>query len=251
MIHITVWHEETEKGKEKDFPEFYYYPPEKQAKIDAHYPEGMAKAIAAFLQDDDMEAKVSYISDTEQGLSEEVLAKTDVLIWWGHCRHKAVEDENVRRVCDRVLGGMGMIFLHSAHESKPMQTLLGTTGALSWRENGDREDMWAITPSHPIAEGAPHIVLEHEETYAEPFDIPTPDELVYISSYEGGEVQRSGCVWERGRGKIFYFSPGHETYPNLHNPLVRRVIKNAVRFVAPTGEILPRPKSASIQKREM
>lgn len=251
MIRVTVWHEETEKGREKEFPDFYYYAPEKQALMDTYYPEGMGKAIAAFLQDGDTETRVSYISDDEQGLSEAVLAETDVLIWWAHCRHKAVEDALVRRVCDRVLGGMGMIFLHSAHESKPFQTILGTSGALSWREDGDRQDIWAIEPNHPIAAGVPHIVLEHEETYAEPFSIPAPDELVYISSYEGGEVFRSGCCWKRGLGKLFYFSPGHETWPNLNHPDVQQVIRNAVRWAAPVGAVGQRPKSVHIIKREL
>ncbi|MBE7025263.1 MAG: trehalose utilization protein ThuA [Ruminococcaceae bacterium] len=222
-----------------------------QAKVDAVYPGGMGKTIATFLKDTDIETRVSYLSDPEQGLSEEVLENTDVLVWWGHSRHRLVEDSIVRRVCDRILGGMGAIFLHSAHESKPFRSLMGTSGGLSWREDDDREDMWAINPLHPIAEGAAHIVLEEEETYAEPFDIPTPDELVYISAYEGGEVHRSGCVWNRGRGKIFYFSPGHETYPNLHNPQVQRVIKNAVHYVKPMDTVLEGLKSVKIQKREM
>ncbi len=251
MIRVTVWHEETEKGKEAAFPQLTYYAPDKQAKIDAYYPEGMAKYIAGFLRAEDVETRVSYLTDAGQGLTEEVLQNTDVLVWWGHCRHRFVEDDNVRRVCDRILGGMGAVFLHSAHESKPFQTILGTSGALSWRVDDDREDFWAIEPSHPIAAGVPHIVLEHEETYAEPFSIPAPDELVYISSFEGGEVFRSGCCWRRGKGKVFYFSPGHETYPSFHHPDVQTVIRNGVRWAAPTAPVEERPKSVNIQKREM
>ncbi|MBE7062247.1 MAG: trehalose utilization protein ThuA [Ruminococcaceae bacterium] len=251
MIRVTVWHEETEKGKEALFTDLPCYTPERKAKIDGLYPEGMGRTIAAFLEEEGVETRVSYLTDEEQGLSEAILEKTDVLVWWGHRRHQVVEDALVRRVCDRVLGGMGMIFLHSAHESKPFQTILGTSGALSWREDDDRQDIWAIEPNHPIAKGVPHIVLEHEETYAEPFSIPAPDELVYISSYEGGEVFRSGCCWKRGLGRLFYFSPGHETWPNLHHPDVQQVIRNAVHWAAPASDVKARPKSVHIQKREM
>ena len=77
------------------------------------------------------------------------------------------------------------------------------------------------------------IALPHEETYGEPFSIPTPDKLLFIGNYSGGEVFRSGCLYDRGNGKVFYFQPGHETFPTYYIPEIQTVIRNAVRFVAP------------------
>ena len=62
--------------------------------------------------------------------------------------------------------------------------------------------------------------------YGEFFDIPKPDELVFIGGFSGGEVFRSGCVWNRGYGKVFYFQPGHETYRSYYDPDIRRIIQN-------------------------
>lgn len=145
--------------------------------------------------------------------------------------HDKVPDEVARRVQNAVLSGMGAVFLHSAHHSKPFKLLMGTPCSLSWREDGDREYLWAVDPSHPIAEGVDRFVkLEHEETYAEPFSIPEPDKLIFIGSFEGGEVLRAGCCYRRGYGKIFYFQPGHESYPTYHNPQIIRIIKNSVHW---------------------
>lgn len=132
-----------------------------------------------------------------------------------------------------MLKGMGFIPLHSAHPSKPMKALLGTSGSLKWRE-GDFCRVWNTNPTHPIAQGIPEsFELEEEEMYGEFFDIPKPDDVVFLSWYRGGEVFRSGCTWQRGYGKIFYFQPGHETNPSYHNPYVLKVIENAVRWAAP------------------
>ena len=168
-------------------------------------------------------------------LTEEILKDTDVLIWWGHCFHGLVSDKVVDMVVDYVNRGMGMIALHSAHESKPIQRLLGTTGALSWREMGESERIWVVDRTHPIAKGIDKFIyIDHEEMYGEPFNIPTPDELVFISWFQGGEVMRSGCVFKRGLGKLFYFRPGHETLPTYLNKDVQKVILNAIKYVAPS-----------------
>jgi trehalose utilization protein len=71
--------------------------------------------------------------------------------------------------------------------------------------------------------------------YGEPFAIPTPDEMIFLSWFEGGEAFRSGCTWKRGNGKIFYFRPGHETYPTYHQKEVRLVLQNAARWARPEG----------------
>jgi trehalose utilization protein len=172
------------------------------------------------------------LDDPECGLTQEVLDDTDVLIWWGHMKHNEVPDEVVTRVKESVLKGMGIIFLHSAHHSKPFRALMGTSCNLSWREDGDSERVWVCNPAHPIAQGlGRYFEIEHDETYAEPFGIPEPDETVFIGWYEGGEVFRSGCTWRRENGKVFYFQPGHETFGVYYNPAVQTVIRNAVRWV--------------------
>ena len=221
MTRVLIWnefaHEKTEEAVKK------------------LYPNGIHNAIAEFLKTDDIDIKTATLDDPDCGLTREVLDNTDVLIWWGHMKHNDVPDEIAMRVRDAVLEGMGMVFLHSAHHSKPFKFLLGTSCNLSWREDGDLERVWVCKPSHPIAQGlGRYFEIEHEETYAEPFDIPNPDELVFMGWYEGGELFRSGCCYNRGNGKIFYFQPGHESYPTFYNKDVQTVIKNAVRYVAPS-----------------
>ena len=94
--------------------------------------------------------------------------------------------------------------------------------------------LWVVDPAHPIVEGMPdYFELPNTEMYGEPFGIPKPDDLVFISWFQGGEVFRSGCCWHRERGRVFYFRPGHETFPIYHNADVQRVIYNAVRWAAP------------------
>lgn len=204
------------------------------------YPEGMHAVIAEALRQQlgaDAIVRTATLDEPEHGLTEEALAETDVLTWWGHAAHDQVSDAVVARVQQRVLEGMGLIALHSAHASKIFRTLMGTGCMLRWREAGERERLWITMPSHPIAAGfsSEFFELAHTEMYGEYFDIPQPDELVFISWFEGGEVFRSGCTFRRGRGRIFYFRPGHETYPIYHDSNVQRVIANAVRWAAPTG----------------
>ena len=221
MIRVLVWNEfQHEKSKDA---------------VKAIYPEGIHSTIAQFLRCEDIQVKTATLDDENCGITKEVLDETDVLIWWGHMHHNKVPDEVAALVRDAVLEGMGMVFLHSAHHSKPFKVLLGTSCNLTWRESGDSETLWVIEPAHPITQGIDrYFTLEHEETYGEPFVIPTPDKLLFIGSFSGGEVFRSGCLYERGNGKIFYFQPGHETYPTFKVPEVQNVIRNAVRYVAPT-----------------
>jgi len=203
------------------------------------YPEGMHTEIGKGISELLAHAEVSTatLQEPDHGLSEERLAETDVLVWWGHCAHADVEERIVDRVQQRVLQGMGLIVLHSGHFSKIFKRLLGTACSLTWREIGERERIWVCNPGHPIAQGLDrHFELAQEEMYGEPFAIPTPDEQVLISWFEGGEVFRSGCCWQRGNGKIFYFRPGHETYPTYFDKNVRRVIANAVDWARPQGQ---------------
>lgn len=200
------------------------------------YPMGIHGAISGFLQNDDVQVKTATLDDAWHGLSDEILTDTDVLIWWGHLAHDEVADEIVEKVKQRVLDGMGLIVLHSGHFSKIFKSLMGTSCDLKWREAGEKERIWNIDPTHPITEGlGQYFELEQEEMYGEQFDIPTPDELIFVSWFEGGEVFRSGATFKRGKGKIFYFRPGHETHPTYYNKDVQRVIKNAVNWANNTN----------------
>ena len=220
MIKVTVWNECYHEKND-----------ERVAKI---YPKGIHQAIADFLKCDDIEVKTATLDDPECGLTQEVLKETDVLIWWGHLRHNDVPDEIVERVKTEVLKGMGLICLHSAHHSKIFRSILGTTCNVGWREDGDMERIWTINPAHPIAQGiGRYFELPEVETYAEPFGIPNPDEVVFVGWYEGGEVFRSGVTFHRENGRIFYFQPGHETFPIFYDANVQTIIKNAVRWANP------------------
>lgn len=203
------------------------------------YPEGIHGAIAAGLREVYPDADISTAtlsSDEDHGLSEETLAGTDVLLWWGHKAHAEVGDHVVDRVQRHVLGGMGLLVLHSGHFAKVFTRLLGTSCSLSWRNDGERELIWTVKPSHPIAEGVESpIVIPEQEMYGELFDIPEPDDLIFISSFSGGEVFRSGVTFTRGRGRIFYFSPGDQEYPVYHHPQIRKVIANGVEWAAQPG----------------
>ena len=203
-------------------------------KIKKIYPDGMHAVISKHLNSQgDIKASLACLDEPEHGLTEKVLEQTDVLIWWGHGAHHEVKDEIVARVHRRVLEGMGIVCLHSAHFSKIFKVLMGTSCVLNWRDGG-KERIWTIEPSHPIAEGIPeYFELPETEMYGERFDIPTPEKVIFISWYPGGEVFRSGCVWERGHGRIFYFSPGHETFPIYYDKNILKIITNGVRWAAP------------------
>jgi trehalose utilization protein len=215
-IRVTVWNE---NRHEQEVP-----------AIAALYPQGIHGAVAeAIAARGDVEVATATLDEPEHGLTEERLASTDVLVWWGHCAHGDVSDAIVERVQKRVWEGMGLIVLHSGHFSKIFKRLMGTPCALKWREAGEVERIWVINRNHPIAAGLPeHFEIEPEEMYGEPFTIPEPLETVFISWFEGGEVFRSGVTFQRGAGRIFYFRPGHESYPTYHNETVRQVLRNAV-----------------------
>lgn len=221
-MNVTVW---SEYRHEKTNP-----------RVAALYPHGMHEALGAPLRADPaLRVRTATLDEPRHGLTHEFLEDTDVLLWWGHKAHGEVAFEVVADVRRRVLEGMGLIALHSAHYSKIFKSLMGETCSLKWRESTDKERLWTVCPSHPIAAGLPeYFELPSEEMYGEPFGIPTPDEVVFISWFTGGEVFRSGCTWRRGAGKIFYFRPGHETYPTYHDAHIQRVIRNAVHWARPT-----------------
>ena len=198
------------------------------------YPEGIHGALKSFLDTDDMKVTRIWNVDTADEITEEALKEIDVMFWWGHMAHDRVPDEVAKRVHDAVLMGMGIIFLHSGHHSKPFRMLMGTSCNLTWREDGDSERVWTINPAHPIAQGVGRFFkIPHVETYGEPFAIPNPDEVIFIGNYSGGEVFRSGCTFHKENGRIFYFQPGHETFPIYYMPEVQNVLKNAAKWAAP------------------
>jgi trehalose utilization protein len=236
-IRVTVWNE---------------YRHERQPGHPAGtiYPDGIHNAISQGLSEyAGLETRTATLDAPEHGLNDAVLADTDVLIWWGHAAHDDVRDEVVAKVQARVLDGMGLIVLHSGHFSKIFKRLMGTSCNLKWREGDDHERIWVVEPGHPIADGLPECLeIGPEEMYGERFDIPPPEALVFVSWFSGGEVFRSGCCYTRGRGKIFYFRPGHESFPTYFHPQVRRVIANGARWAAPSDG--PRPQFGNVRPRE-
>ncbi len=196
------------------------------------YPDGMHECIASTLNaDSGITAETATLQQPEHGLSEERLAETDVLFWWGHAAHGDVSDDVVERVARHVWQGMGFVALHSSHFSKVFMRLMGSPCNLTWREAGERERLWLTSPGHPIAAGLPDCFeLEYEEMYGEPFGVPEPEETVFVSWFQGGEVFRSGLTYRRGAGRVFYFRPGHETYPTYHDANVQRVLTNAAKW---------------------
>lgn len=229
MIKVTIFNEYLHESTEPD--------------VKAVYPKGIHTVISDFLEEEGFKVRVITQHDDEGKLKEnleltkEVLKDTDVIIWWGHGAHHLVPDEVAQLVCDEVQCGMGAIFLHSGHHSKPFKKLMGTPCDLKWRD-GEKERLWVIDPSHPIMKDVPeYIDIPREEMYGERFTVPTPDELLMIGTYTSHEVFRSACLWQRTNGKVFYFQPGHETNPIYYMPEIRTIIKNAVKYVAPTYRV--------------
>ena len=222
MIRVTVWNENVH---EREMP-----------SVREIYPDGIHGTIANELnKQDGIKASTATLQQPECGLTDDVLQNTDVLIWWGHMAHDKVPDQLALKVQAEVNKGMGFIALHSAHFAKPFKLLMGTSCSLRWRDN-EYERVWCVNPGHPIAGGIPpYFELENEEMYGEFFDIPQPESLVFTGWFRSGEVFRSGCCWTRGLGRVFYFQPGHETNPTYHNPIIQRIICNAVRWAAPVN----------------
>lgn len=229
MVAVTIWNE---FRHEKANP-----------AVAAIYPDGIHAVLAEALRQEGIEeVRTATLDEPRHGLTAELLDATDVLVWWGHRHHGEVADEVVDDVQARVLSGMGLVVLHSGHFSKLFRRLMGTPCSLSWRvhgEHGEKERLWTVAPGHPITAGVPeHFEIEREEMYGEPFAVPQPDELIFVSWFQGGEVFRSGCCYRRGRGRVFYFRPGHETFPSYHHSVVRRVVANGVRWAAPESRAL-------------
>lgn len=223
ITRVLVWNENVHEQKSE--------------RIRKVYPDGIHGCLAqALASEPSFSVQTATLQEPEHGLPEFRLENTEVLLWWGHIAHAEVSDAIVARVQRRVLEGMGLVVLHSGHYSKVFKRLLGTTCSLIWREAGEKERVWVCNPGHPIAQGIDrYFEIPHEEMYGEPFGIPMPDEIVFMSWFQGGEVFRSGCCWKRGNGKIFYFRPGHESFPTFYQPEVQTVLRNAVKWAIPEG----------------
>jgi len=218
---VTVWNE-------------YRHERENDAVAEV-YPDGIHATIADVLASEGYDVETATLDEGPQhGLTEDTLEATDVLTWWGHVAHDEVADEVVERVQEHVLDGMGLLVLHSGHLSKIFRALMGTSCMLKWREAAETERLWVTDPAHPITDGLPEsFEVPEAEMYGEHFDVPQPDSLVFTSWFEGGEVFRSGCCYGRGEGRIFYFRPGHETYPIYQQEEIQQVLSNAVDWAAP------------------
>jgi len=227
LPRVTVWNENRHEKLE-----------EHVARI---YPDGMHTPIANHLKEQGFTVRTATLDDEEHGLTKEVLNQTDVLTWWGHKAHREVKDEVVDRIHQRVLDGMGLIALHSSHYSKIFRKLMGTSCGLYWRTASESERVWVVNPAHPIAAGlGEYFEIPKEEMYGEPFDVPEPHSLVFVSWFEGGEVFRSGCCYFKGHGKVFYFRPGEQIYPTYYQPEVLKVIANACLWASPSNGISQR-----------
>ena len=233
-LRVTIWHEfRHEKQNEQ---------------IRGLYPDGMHAVMRDAIQEETqthfqrpVEITLATLDEERNGLTPDRIQHTDVMVWWGHMAHGDVSDEVVEEVCEAVRGGMGFVALHSSHYCKPFKKLLGTGGHLRWRAVGERERLWCVRPGHALVAGIDkdYIEVPNAEMYGEPFDIPDPDELVLVSWFEGGNIFRSGCVFNRGAGKIVYLRPGHEEYPVYYQPEIRRLLANAVHYAAPVAGTAP------------
>ncbi|MFC6725705.1 ThuA domain-containing protein [Halobium palmae] len=222
-VRVTVWNEYVHEQENETVAEIY--------------PDGIHAVVADALREGGFDVETATLQEPEHGLTEEVLAETDVLTWWGHAAHDEVDDAVVDRVTARVRDGMGLVVMHSAHFSKVFRALMGTSCGLKWREAAETERLWVTNPAHPIVDGVDEYVeIPEAEMYGEHFDVPEPDSLVFTSWFEGGEVFRSGCCYYRGEGRVFYFRPGHETYPVYHQEEIRQVLRNACEWAAPNDD---------------
>ncbi len=219
-MKITIWNEFIQEKTDEP--------------VAAVYPDGIHNVIADYLRSEGLDVRTATLNEPQHGLSEATLSETDVLVWWGHKAHREVDDKIVDKIQDRILNGMGLVILHSAHYSKIFKRMMGTSCDLGIvRDDGKRERVWIIEPNHPICRGLnKYFDIPNTEVYGERFDVPDPDTLVLLSSFEGGEVFRTGCCYRRGLGKIFYFRPGHETYPIFYQPEVQQIIKNSILWAA-------------------
>jgi trehalose utilization protein len=174
------------------------------------------------------------LSDPDAGLSDADLDATDVLTWWGHVRHEEVPDDRAMAVVKRVREGrLGFVALYASCGSKPFKQMMSMTCEPgSWREDGRPEFVSVRTPGHPIARGITPFTIRKTDMFAEPFAVPPPETVVFVSSWEKGETLRSGLTWTIGSGRVAYLRTGPENFPVLFHPSIRQAVLNSVNWVA-------------------
>jgi trehalose utilization protein len=101
-----------------------------------------------------------------------------------------------------------------------------------YRADGAPSTIEVLKPDHPLAKNLPtSFVMQHTEMYNEPFHVPEPDEVILKESWKTGESFRSGCLWKIGKGRVFYFRPGHETFGIFLQREPLQVVANAVQWL--------------------
>ncbi len=215
MIKVTVWNEYVQEQMDVKAGELF--PGDDAAKFREEFIQ-RAKEIKAIhngaihntlkaLLEEDEEIEVRHIATLEMeecGLTKDVLDDTDVLVWWAHVAHDRVPDEIAERVRDYVLRGMGFIALHSAHPSKPMQRILGTSGSLQWRE-GDFPPVYGIhvRPILLLKESRPPLSFLRRKCM-ENFSIFQSRMILYLSA--GTEAERYSVPAAHGQEAMERFS---------------------------------------------
>jgi trehalose utilization protein len=211
------------------------------AQEDKVYPDDINSAIADGLRKrlEGWTVEIAGLKDPEQGCSQASLDRCDVLIWWGHKKHRDVKDEYVERIVRRVKEeGMGFISVHSSHFAKPNRRLMGTPCSWAAYENdGCKLKIIVKDPSHPLAKGLKDFTLPQVERYSEPYRVPAPESVplegTYVYPNGKEEPVRVGLCWTIGKGRMFYFVPGHETYRDFYMDEVNQIMANAVMWAAP------------------
>jgi trehalose utilization protein len=211
------------------------------------YPKDINAAIVEGLKADKRFANDTIIAaslnDPDQGINDELLAKTDVLLWWGHKKHAKVSDELTAKIKQRWMDGkMGFIGLHSAHFAKPNKALMGTACSFScYRTDCTKTKVTVTDKTHPIAAGVPEtFTVENGERYGDPYIVPAGYTCVFegLSSLKDGKTDNAKMVfaWENVNGsksRFVYFQLGHETNPIYFDPNVRTIVANATEWVMP------------------
>lgn len=220
-----------------------YHPNEHTGKAEKNYPGGIHIALKSIFESQEYDVVTATQEQACNGLTDEILDNTDVLLWWSKNWDNELLNSVADKVVSRIREGMGAVFLHSAKNSKPFLRLTGTTSAtapVSWKEPGESERLFVVSPAHPIAEGIPSgYVIPNEEPYCEYFDIPKPDDIVFLGGFGNGMCIRAGVTFTRGAGKIFFFQPGHDSFPVYNDKVIRRIILNAVNWAKPVAKPAP------------
>ena len=218
-LRVTVWNEGVHDKRDR--------------KVMDIYPEGMGKAIAGYLAEQPgiASVRVAELGDKGQGLTDTILAKTDVMTWWGHCAHDQVTDENAAKVKQCVLEGMGWSS-HSAISPRCSRASWAPAATSNGAKSARRTSLGGRL-AHPIAEASEYFSCPIPKCMANISTSFQPDQLVFISWFEGGGCSQR-VLLAHGRGRSSTSVPATKP-PIYHNETVLRVIYNGIRWAAPSG----------------